>query len=88
MQQKSQTVRFKSGAEMLETFGMQKGGKEYKRLVSGFERIFGATLFFGTDSMAGRAKMVQRTRFNFLQEAQSGTTAIWISILCLISSRT
>src|SRR3954453_9536346 len=36
----------------------------------GFERIFGATLFFGTDSMAGRAKMVQRTRFNFLQEAQ------------------
>ncbi len=28
VQQKSQTVRFKSGAEMLGTFGMQKGGKE------------------------------------------------------------
>src|SRR3954451_287913 len=70
VQQKSQTVRFKSGAEMLDTFGMQKGGKEYKRLVGGFERIFGATLFFGTDTMAGKAKMVQRSRFNFLQEAQ------------------
>ena len=34
VQQKSQTVRFRSGAEMLETFGMQKGGKEYKRLVA------------------------------------------------------
>jgi hypothetical protein len=69
VQQKSQTVRFKSGADMLETFGMQKGGKEYKRLVGAFERIFGATIFFGTDAMAGKAKMVQRSRFNFLQEA-------------------
>ena len=45
---------------MLETFGMQKGGKEYKRLVGAFERIFGSTIFFGTDSMAGKAKLVQR----------------------------
>lgn len=70
VQQKSQTVRFRSGAEMLETFGMQKGGKEYKRLVGAFERIFGSTIFFGTDNMAGKAKLVQRSRFNFLQEAQ------------------
>ena len=70
VQQKSQTVRFKSGSEMLETFGMQKGGKEYKRFVGAFEMIFGATTFFGTDAMAGKAKMVQRSRFNFLQEAQ------------------
>lgn len=70
VQQKSQTVRFRSGAEMLETFGMQKGGKEYRRLVGAFERIFGATIFFGTENMAGKAKMVQRSRFNFLQEAQ------------------
>src|SRR5258708_6959040 len=70
VQQKSQTVRFRSGAEMLETFGMQKGGKEYRRLVNAFERIFGATIFFGTDTIAGKAKMVQRSRFNFLREAQ------------------
>jgi hypothetical protein len=70
IQQKSQVVRFRSGSEMLETFGMQKGGKEYRRLVSAFERIFGATIFFGTDAIAGKAKMVQRSRFNFLREAQ------------------
>lgn len=70
VQQRSQTVRFESGAEMLETFGMGKGGKEYKRLVGAFERIFGATIFFGTDGLTGRAKMVQRSRFNFLREAQ------------------
>ena len=29
VQQKSQTIRFRTAAEMLETFGMQTGGKEY-----------------------------------------------------------
>ena len=45
-----------SGArlEMLETFGMQKGGTEYRRLIAAFERIFGATMFFGTESMRRR----------------------------------
>jgi len=55
---------------MLETFGMHNGGKEYRRLVYAFERIFGATMFFGTDSMRSKAKVVQRSRFNFLREAQ------------------
>ena len=56
VQQKSPTVRFRSGAEMLETFGLQKGGKEYRRLVAAFERIFGATIFFGTDTMSGKGQ--------------------------------
>jgi hypothetical protein len=59
---------------MLETFDMHKGGKEYRRLVAAFERIFGATIFFGTDTSSGRAKVVQRSRFNFFREAQ-----IWYS---------
>ena len=74
VQQKSRTVRFRSGAEMLGTFGMSKGGKEYRRLVQAFERIFGATIFFGTDQTRGTVKVVQRSRFNFLQEAR-----IWYS---------
>ena len=59
---------------MLETFGMHKGGKEYRRLVAAFERIFGATIFFGTNSLRGTAKVVQRSRFSFFREAQ-----IWYS---------
>ena len=70
VRQKSQTIRFRSAAEMLETFGMQKGGKEYRRLVAAFERIFGATMFFGTESTTSKARVVQRSRFNFLREAQ------------------
>ncbi len=74
VQQKSQTIRFRTAAEMLESFGIHTGGKEYRRLVGAFERIFGATIFFGTDAIHGRAAMVQRCRFNFMREAQ-----IWYS---------
>jgi hypothetical protein len=74
VQQKSQTIRFRTAAEMLESFGMHTGGKEYRRLVGAFERIFGATIFFGTDSFTGKATMIQRSRFNFMREAQ-----IWYS---------
>lgn len=70
VRQQSQTIRFKSAAQMLDTFGMAKGGKEYRRLVAAFERIFGATIFFGTDSVRSSARVVHRCRFNFLREAQ------------------
>lgn len=49
VRQQSPVLRFRSAAQMLETFGMQNGGKEYRRLIQAFERIFGATIFFGTD---------------------------------------
>jgi hypothetical protein len=48
---------------------MHKGGKEYRRLIGAFERIFGATIFFGTDTLMPGAKVVHRSRFNFLREA-------------------
>src|SRR5437764_8986535 len=50
VRQRSQTIRFRSAAQMLDIFGLAKGGKEYRRLVAAFERIFGATIFFGTES--------------------------------------
>ena len=74
VRQQSQTIRFRTAVEMLETFGMHKGGKEYRRLVAAFERIFGATIFFGTDTLSKTAKVVQRSRFSFFHEAQ-----IWYS---------
>ena len=70
VQQQSQTVRFRTASEMLDTFGLHKGGREYRRLVAAFERIFGATIFFGTDHMSPNAKVVQRTRLSFFREAQ------------------
>jgi hypothetical protein len=67
--QQSATVRFPSAAEMLETFGLGQGGTQYRRLVAAFERIFGATVFFGTDSQVDAAAVFQQARFNFMSEA-------------------
>jgi hypothetical protein len=45
-------------------------GKEYRRLIAAFERIFGATMLFGADRLTSTAKVVQRSRFSFFREAQ------------------
>ena len=45
IRQQSQVIQFRSAVEMLECFGMQQGGTQYRRLVAAFQRIFGATVF-------------------------------------------
>ena len=74
IRQQSRVIHFRSAAEMLDTFGMQQGGTQYRRLVAAFQRIFGATIFFGTDTQRERATVVHRARFNFMSEAR-----IWYS---------
>jgi hypothetical protein len=70
IRQQSPRITFDSAAEMLDTFGMQQGGSQYRRLVAAFQRIFGATIFFGTDTQRERAAVVHRARFNFMSEAR------------------
>jgi len=70
VRQRSQIVRFDSAAEMLDTFGMQQGGTQYHRLVASFQRIFGATIFFGTEVQRNKAAVVHQARFNFMSEAR------------------
>lgn len=38
--------------------------------MAAFERIFGATIFFGTEALNSKARVVHRSRFNFFREAQ------------------
>jgi Plasmid encoded RepA protein len=77
IRQQSPRITFDSAAAMLDTFGMQQGGSQYRRLVSSFQRIFGATIFFGTDTQHRRAAVVHQARFNFMTEAR-----IWFSRNC------
>jgi len=72
--QRTPRITFESAAQMLDTFAMQQGGTQYRRLVGAFQRIFGATIFFGSDTQRERATVVQRARFNFMSEAR-----IWYS---------
>jgi hypothetical protein len=70
MRQQTQTITFRSAAEMLDIFGMQQGGSQYRRLIAAFQRVFGATIFFGTDTQRERAMVTHQARFNFMREAR------------------
>ncbi len=72
--QRSRRITFASAAEMLDTFGMQQGGSQYRRLVGAFQRVFGATIFFGTDTHRSMSPVVHEARFHFMSEAR-----IWYS---------
>ena len=74
MRQQKQTITFRSAAEMLDVFGMQQGGSQYRRLIAAFQRVFGATIFFGTDTQSAKAAVSHQARFNFMREAR-----IWYS---------
>ncbi|HEX4170377.1 MAG TPA: replication protein RepA [Bryobacteraceae bacterium] len=70
VRQQKQTVSFRSAAEMLSVFGMQQGGTQYRRLINSFQRVFGATIFFGTDIQLEKASVMHQGRFNFMREAK------------------
>jgi hypothetical protein len=74
MRQQKQTITFRSAAEMLDIFGMQQGGSQYRRLIAAFQRVFGVTIFFGTDTQREKAMVTHHARFNFMREAR-----IWYS---------
>jgi hypothetical protein len=38
---------------MLDFFRLSKDGRHYRRIVQGFQRIFAATIFFGTEDQPG-----------------------------------
>lgn len=59
---------------MLDIFGMQQGGSQYRRLIAAFQRVFGATIFFGTDTQTQKAAVMHHARFSFMREAR-----IWYS---------
>ncbi len=70
VRQGSPQIGFESAAEMLDAFGLQQGGSQYRRLIDAFKRVFGATIFFGTDTLRERCRVVHHCRFNFINEAR------------------
>ncbi len=74
MKQQKPTITFRSATEMLDLFGIQQGGSQYRRFAASFQRIFGATIFFGTDIQREKASVTHQARFTFMQEAR-----IWFS---------
>jgi hypothetical protein len=65
VRQRSRVVRFGAPSEILDFFRLFKDGKRYRRLMEGFQRVFGATLLFGTNNEPGRELVLDWARFHF-----------------------
>lgn len=70
LRQKSRELHFDSAAQMLDFFHLPKDGPHYRRLVEGFKRLFGATIFFGTEEQSTAKTLTDWTRFHFLDRMQ------------------
>src|SRR5947208_10590810 len=65
VRKQSRCVRFRSGSELLEEFGLPRNGKHYRRLIEGFQRVFTSTIYFGSDDHPSERAIWEFTRFSF-----------------------
>jgi hypothetical protein len=65
---KDRVIRFRSAATILDAFQLPKDGRYYKRLISGFERIFYSTFYFAGDEQHSEAVVITRTSFRFVKD--------------------
>lgn len=65
VRQRSRVVRFGAASEVLDFFHLFKDGKRYHRIMEGFQRIFAATIFFGSNDETNGSLVVDWARFHF-----------------------
>jgi hypothetical protein len=68
--QKSRVVRFASPSQMLDYFELPMNGYHYHRIVQGFQRVFGSTIFFGTEEQRQKSVVSNSARFHFFDCVQ------------------
>jgi hypothetical protein len=62
---RSRMVKFVTASEGLDFFHLFKDGRRYHRIMEGFQRLFAATIFFGTNDQANATPVVDWARFHF-----------------------
>jgi hypothetical protein len=70
VKQQSRIVRFESAAQMLEFLQLPKDGLHYRRLVQGFQRIFAASIFFGSEGTQTPSQVFEWSRFHFFDRIE------------------
>jgi Plasmid encoded RepA protein len=68
LRQKSRAIRFRYLTEFLHYFGLPTTGPYYKRTAAAFQRVFGATIFFGTEDRRQPQAILDWTRFHFFDQ--------------------
>ena len=59
-------------AEMLSFFRLSRAGRHYRRLVRAFQRVFAATIFFGSEDRPEPSQIFDWARFHFFDQIRVG----------------
>jgi hypothetical protein len=70
LQQKSATLHFDSPSQLLDYFRLRKDGSQYRRIKAALQRVFAATIFFGSEDQLKKHLVVDWSRFHFFDEMQ------------------
>jgi Plasmid encoded RepA protein len=65
VRQRSRAVHFSTAAQLLDFFRLPTDGPHYRRMVEGFQRVFAATIFFGTEQQPEPTAVIGLARFQF-----------------------
>ena len=79
VRQKSRVVHFSSAAEMLSFFRLSLDGRHYRRLVRAFQRVFAATIFFGSDDRPEPSQIFDWDRFHFFDKCAAAHLSSYVT---------
>jgi len=65
VKQNTRAIHFESAAQILEFFRLPKDGPHYRRTVEGFQRVFAATITFGTEQRPENTPVIDLAWFHF-----------------------
>jgi len=68
LRKRNRIVRFESPAQLLDYFRLRKDGSQYRRIKTAFQRVFAATVFFGSEDHLKKHPVVDWSRFHFLDQ--------------------
>ena len=79
LRQRSKIVRFSTASEMLDFFHLFKDGKRYRRIMQGFQRVFAATTFFGTNDESEGKLVLDWGRFHFFDKCAAAHLSNYVT---------
>ena len=67
---RSREFSFESGHQILTELGLARNGKNYRRLMDGFKRVFMSSIVFGTDELTAHAPTFEYHKVSFFDRVK------------------
>src|SRR3954469_13179769 len=70
VQQQSRVVKLGSATEILRLFGRSQSGTHYRKLMESFDRIFSATIYWGSQGQLENRRFIEQYRVSMLDHVR------------------